>query len=380
VAHSLGGLICGCLIQKVIPEQRGDANAPSAAEYVDQLCTYATPHGGIEFDLGFGLFEKVRDLLGSTVRTSSARNACGPTSRPVTPAGSRRAGILGSSVGARRGIPDGADLHPDRDQPGDYDVARGLSSRAVGAKSDGLVQIENAYVPGARFAFVHRSHSGRYGIVNSEEGYQNLRRFLLGDLEVTADLVDIRLPGDRGDDVIWQAEVELAVRGLPILMHQQIAAHHCPVILEMPTEDTDRPQPLVTTFLILDPSLRPRSAATSRYKLELRLLSLRQRRGIFDFGDHLEQTPDFDGTLLVDIGHRDGRLAAWAAWQADLTVPLRDYVPMGEPLADEHPAEGRWVKRIPLPARAREFLGNRAAVRLTVQDRQGPAALRPADT
>jgi triacylglycerol esterase/lipase EstA (alpha/beta hydrolase family) len=65
VAHSLGGLICGCLIQKVIPEQRGDANAPSAAEYVDQLCTYATPHGGIEFDLGFGLFEKVRDLLGS---------------------------------------------------------------------------------------------------------------------------------------------------------------------------------------------------------------------------------------------------------------------------------------------------------------------------
>ena len=60
------------------------------------------------------------------------------------------------------------------------------------------MQIENAYVPGARFAFVHRSHSGRYGIVNSEEGYQNLRRFLLGDLEVTADLVGLQLPSAAG--------------------------------------------------------------------------------------------------------------------------------------------------------------------------------------
>lgn len=79
---------------------------------------------------------------------------------------------------------------------------------------------------------MHRSHSGRYGIVNSEEGYQNLRRFLLGDLEVTADLVGVQLPAhdsrSRDKDIIWQAEVELAVRGLPILMHQQVAAHHCP--------------------------------------------------------------------------------------------------------------------------------------------------------
>jgi hypothetical protein len=31
---------------------------------------------------------------------------------------------------------------------------------------------------------VHRSHSGHYGIVNSEEGYQNLVRFLFGDVRV----------------------------------------------------------------------------------------------------------------------------------------------------------------------------------------------------
>jgi hypothetical protein len=85
----------------------------------------------------------------------------------------------------------------------------------------------------------------------------------------------------------------------------------------------------------------------------------------------LEQTPDFDGTLVVDIGDRYGRLEAWATRQSDLAAPLRDYVPTGEPLADEDPAAGRWVKRIPLPAHAREFLGECAAVRLIVQDRRG---------
>ena len=45
-------------------------------------------------------------------------------------------------------------------------------------------------------AFVHRSHSGHYGIVNSEEGYQNLTRFLFGALRVDGilDVDDITLP------------------------------------------------------------------------------------------------------------------------------------------------------------------------------------------
>jgi hypothetical protein len=79
--------------------------------------------------------------------------------------------------------------------PKDYTVAAGWSARVVGPFSDGLVRINNAAVfdatgnPAAPTklaprAFVHRSHSGYYGIVNSEEGYQNLTRFLFGDVRV----------------------------------------------------------------------------------------------------------------------------------------------------------------------------------------------------
>jgi hypothetical protein len=61
--------------------------------------------------------------------------------------------------------------------PADYLVAKGLSSWAVGENSDGLVRMDNAttfgLVDGQRVesprAYAHRSHSGQYGIVNSED-------------------------------------------------------------------------------------------------------------------------------------------------------------------------------------------------------------------
>jgi pimeloyl-ACP methyl ester carboxylesterase len=364
VAHSMGGLICRCLIQKVIPER----NAGAATGIVDRLFTYATPHGGIEFDVGFGLLERLRDLIGPVGSDIFGPKRMFEYLTPGRP-GRRPRGWRPNRM-PEEAFPKDRIFSLIGTNPGDYDVARGMSSKLVGAKSDGLVQIENAYVDGARFAYVHRSHSGRYGIVNSEEGYQNLRRFLFGDLEVQADLVGLELPRpDRADELVWQAEVELAVRGLPIVMHQQVAAHHCPVVLQEPGDASDRPVPLVTTFLIADPRSRPKDARAARYTLRLRVLSLRERGGIFDFRDHLEQTSDFDDVLVVDVGVDEERLAAWVTWNSQLGSALRDYEPSGPPLADEASEANRWVSTVPLPATARAFLGEQAAVRLTVQDR-----------
>lgn len=96
--------------------------------------------------------------------------------------------------------------------------------------------IDNAYVPGAHQAYVYRSHSGRYGLVNSEEGYQNLRRFLFGDHKAEAALVGHRLP--RRDGTVWQAEVRLSVRGLQVVMHERMSAQWCPIQLPDGSERT----------------------------------------------------------------------------------------------------------------------------------------------
>ncbi|MDP8969738.1 MAG: hypothetical protein M3N52_04445 [Actinomycetota bacterium] len=372
VAHSMGGLICRSLIQKVIPDRQATVRGSrkQAADYVDRVFTYATPHGGIEFDVGFGMLERLRDAFGI-----AGGDIFGPQRmyEYLTPgqAGRPPAGWRPQEM-PDEAFPKERIFSLIGTNPEDYGAAWGLSSKAVGAKSDGLVQIENAYVPGAAFAFVHRSHSGRYGIVNSEEGYQNLRRFLFGQLEVQADIVGLRLPQPPGgDDVVWQAEAELSVRGLPILLHQQVAAHHCPIVLALPeaADTADRPVPLVTTFLLASPGLRPQDSETARYALHLRILSLRERNGVFNFGDHLEQTADFDDILIVDVGQLDGRLAAWARWNSQLPALLRDYQPSGPPLADQEQAAGVWVSHIGLPDTARAFLGETAAVRLTVRDR-----------
>lgn len=58
VAHSMGGLICRCLMQKVLPER-----GKHPTDYVDKLFTYGTPHKGIHFHLGWGIAERLRDFF-----------------------------------------------------------------------------------------------------------------------------------------------------------------------------------------------------------------------------------------------------------------------------------------------------------------------------
>jgi hypothetical protein len=384
VAHSMGGLVCRSLLQRVIPEATADGDDrpdPAAgARYVSRLFTYATPHGGIAFAVGYGLLERIRDATGF-----QGSDIFGPQ---------RMHEYLTPGVAPGTPAPDGFDaaaMPPDGfpidrlfclvgSNPEDYDVALGLSSKAVGARSDGLVQIENAAVRDAYRAVVHRSHSGRYGIVNSEEGYQNLQRFLFGDLEVRAEFWGLDVGRGAPRDVEFQLDVGLAIRGLPVLVHEQSAAHYCPVLAErrMTTDSVDTPKPLLTTFLS-SKAPRPVHGAkpvpTLRHALKLRLLSIREEHGRFFFSDHLEQTEDWQDALLVDIlpGTGGSLPRAWATWTSELPVAVRDWHPdAGEALRDLDPTPKRWCGEVPVPRIARRLLGDEARIRLTVTPRTVP--------
>jgi hypothetical protein len=165
VAHSMGGLVCRCFLQ--------NPNVGTAASkaMVDKVFTYATPHNGIEMaGVNVPKFLSLWDL--SNFNRSTMASYLG------LPAKSKRVDSLGGKFDKDRFFSLVGTDHKD------YNVAGGLSSMLAGEMSDGLVKIDNATVAGSPRAFVHRSHSGPFGIVNSEEGYQNLVRFLFGKVRV----------------------------------------------------------------------------------------------------------------------------------------------------------------------------------------------------
>ena len=386
VAHSMGGLVCRCMMQKLCGQRHSDGKVRlPATEIVDRLFTWATPHRGIEFDAGGGLLDWAMETFG--------------------PAGSD----IFSPAGMRRYlVPDGVDDDGDwlpNEIPGSvFPIDRvfcavgtdaqdyGVVEKVVGPKSDGLVHIENAYcvqldggqARAAHRAFVHRSHSGRYGIVNSEEGYQNLRRFLFGRYQASADLVGLRLPADDGREKrSWQADVRLSVRGLPIVMHEQLAAHYCPVQLSKEAElgaapdDPDTPVPLVSTFLLdSSRSAIPGTAApaSSRYTLSIKVFHLSEVHGTFFWQHHLEQVADWEDILIVDVGRRDhddpSVLRAWATWNSSVAGPIDDFDPATQgqdPLSFTHEGEAL-VAHAAIPEVGQAILGRGTArMRLTVQ-------------
>jgi len=184
VAHSMGGLICRAFLQNP-PEGTADTR-----QFVDKVFTYATPHNGIDLRLinnvpGFFTRNNAHNFnRGYMAKYLGLRdeNDHGPAPKRVD--------SLNNAFDPQRFFSLVGTNHKD------YTVASGWSRRAVGPMSDGLVRISNATVRKTPRAFVHRSHSGHYGIVNSEEGYQNLTRFLFGDVRVDGvlEVKDITLP------------------------------------------------------------------------------------------------------------------------------------------------------------------------------------------
>lgn len=185
VAHSMGGLVARAFLQ-------GAGDYKEARKTVDKLFTFATPHNGIDV-LGINVPSWLTHGQKDTFSREKMIKYLNLTT--VAPAFNKRVDIIPRSA-----------LPPERifcmvgTNRGDYEVLQGVVRAFVGNGSDGLVRIDNASLWGidvdargqpvknsetqVATAYAFRSHSGYFGIVNSEEAYQNLVRFLFGDVRV----------------------------------------------------------------------------------------------------------------------------------------------------------------------------------------------------
>jgi len=221
VAHSLGGLICRAFLQ----------NPYQGKELVAKVFTYGTPHNGIEmagikppswlslnqinfFNLKYmAQYLNLSSALTKTKRVDWLPENCFNPQNFFCMIGTNRA---------------------------DYKVAFGIARTFSGDGSDGLVKIANAAVWGidkddnltqpSPTAYAYRSHSGYFGLVNSEESYQNLIRFLFGDLkvEIIAEIEQVILPINlqkSADQVeaLYQFELTAAPKGCPYLLTRRVA-------------------------------------------------------------------------------------------------------------------------------------------------------------
>ena len=355
VAHSMGGLVCRSLLQKIYPEEDEDPE-----KNVSRFFTYATPHGGIQLRSGLGFLEKVRDFFGPFDSDTFGPDRMyafltpGKTPKAKAPASFDPRSDTGEFDLDRVFCAVGTNAN-------DYDVAAGLSKTSVGPQSDGLVQIEAAYVQGAHRAYVHRCHSGRYGIVNSEEAFQNLERFLFGTIQAIVSLQDIiKLPAST--EKSFQLDLKVAVRGLPVFMNERTRSHYCPIVLnDFDKLTPGKPVSLFTQFLNSNRSAS--GDGTCRFAISFGLYAFDVVDGKVDYSLKLHGLPNWFDTLLVDVKLEEDSAPSLTAWW---TAPEPDR--QVDPKLRKIPAGG-WAAEIPLPEGiARSLLGPDASLKIEAYD------------
>ncbi len=212
VAHSMGGLVARAFLQ-------GTGAYDEARTSVDKLFTFATPHNGIDVlgrNVPYWLTDEQKNTFNRDVMAKYLN-----LTRVAPKFGNRVDLIPKSALPAERIF---CMIGTNR---GDYEVLEGMVRAFVGNGSDGLVRIDNASLWGIETgangqllkgskiqqvatAYAYRSHSGYYGIINSEEAYQNLVRFLFGDVRVDIylDIESVSLPSAVEAEVMRGKKLE----------------------------------------------------------------------------------------------------------------------------------------------------------------------------
>ncbi len=212
---------------------------------------------------------------------------------------------------------------------------------------DGLVAMRNETVEGSPRAFVHRAHSGRFGILNAESGYQNLVRFLFGDVRVDGVLKvnGLTLPPavyrkweknpDKRLRASYHFETVVRVRGARWDLHRRVAAEASAVFRKYEelqgADEALRHPHLFSTFL----SASGWAKANARrpylgFSIELRIrVPEFVLDGAFLLDDHHEGSNIFSDTILVDVAPPKGRAGRWRVrYGFDSSTPGRATRPL----------------------------------------------------
>ena len=310
VAHSMGGLVCRTLIQNLLPAKK---EAPR--DWIHRMVTLGTPHKGI--DLGripdflertlvrkanpfdANIFEEKRMRKYLKLRDDYEPHSLGPVdSKQAFPA-KRCLCIIGS----------------------DYESYSAVQ-HATGTFSDGLVKQDRAYVVAGKpdangkysqeqksyWANVHRAHSGRRGIVNSYESFENIHRFLFGDVKADIYLENLVLstPKERDSDYFYDIEFALSIRGTPVYLHRREQSP-CENAIRYSRDEIEEKTVLLHT-LFMNTALRTTAEPPySHFKLELRIRERAVKKGFLWDRTYPERTI-YSEDLEARVGDFDAKL------------------------------------------------------------------------
>jgi pimeloyl-ACP methyl ester carboxylesterase len=279
IAHSMGGLVCRCLLQNLLPARGEDPK-----RWVHRLVTIGTPHGGIELSAIPDMLEDFIASKGNPLNTAIFKE---PRMREYLKLKERVDGKLPDLNSLNGKFPEGRCFCVIGSDHDSYNVVK----KVTGNHSDGLVKQDRAYIKGAYWANIHRAHSGRRGIVNSFETYENIRRFLFGDTRVRMWLegVDLKIAKPAKDiKEFYDVEFSLSVRGTGLFLHQR-KQNPCENAMRFERKEF----PLKSVHLhtaFLDTKLRPRGEKFSHFLLAFRVAQHRIQDGFFFDHQYPERT------------------------------------------------------------------------------------------
>ena len=310
IAHSMGGLVCRTLIQNLLPRRKENPK-----DWVHRFITIGTPHKGIElgripdfmerfvlrkanpFDAN--IFEEKRMRQYLKLPSDYDPHSLGPSDSPYAFPVKRCLCLIGS----------------------DYE-SYGAVQHLTGSFSDGLVKQDRAYVvagkPDAKgkyaseqksyWANVHRAHSGRRGIVNSYESFENVHRFIFGDVKAEIYLENVQLGGTpvENADYFYDIEFALSIRGTPVYLHRRQQTP-CENAIRYSRSDLEEKTVLLhTLFLNSGLKLNP-DPPYSHFKLEFRVREHAIKKGLLWDREYPEKTI-YAEDLEVRVGDLDEKL------------------------------------------------------------------------